>query len=270
MPETPTASADLESGFDPGIAVSVQPDSLSFTFGDGVFGPVSEMRRLDAIRPSLSDPACSGPDPVYGIAMDVGKVPHRTDLEQRYLLFGVVAYAAGQLGQEPVRSQGHIHAIAPHSGWSTPEVFEIWEGSAVIYAQEFAEKDPGRCIAVAAGPGDQVVVPPGWAHCAVNADPSRRMVFGAWCERQYGFVYDGVRALGGLAWFPFVSAGQITWKLNPRYAQSELQQRSPRAYPELGLRQDKQIYAQYEQNPEAVQWVSEPARLAELWKTFEP
>jgi glucose-6-phosphate isomerase len=96
------------------------------------------------------------------------------------------------------------------------------------------------------------------------------MVFGAWCERQYGFVYDGVRALGGLAWFPFVSAGQIIWKPNPRYAQSELQQRSPRAYPELGLRQDKPIYAQYEQNPGAIQWVPEPARLAELWKTFEP
>ena len=24
---------------------------------------------------------------------------------------------------EPVRSQGHIHSIAPHCGWSTPELF---------------------------------------------------------------------------------------------------------------------------------------------------
>jgi glucose-6-phosphate isomerase len=49
-----------------------------------------------------------------------------------------------------------------------------------------------------------------------------------------------------------------------------LQQRSARAYPELGLDQNQPIYAQYEKNPEAVQWVSEPARLAEIWKTFEP
>jgi glucose-6-phosphate isomerase len=270
MPEAPVAITHVESGFDPGIAVVLQPDSLSFKYGEGIFGPAPVMRRLDAIRPSLSDPACSGPDPVYGIAMDVGKVIHRAELERRYLLFGVVVYAAGQLGQEPVRSQGHVHDIAPHSGWSTPELYEIWEGRAVIYAQEFAGNNPGRCIAVAAGPGDQVVVPPGWAHCAVNADPARRMVFGAWCERQYGFVYDGVRALGGLAWFPFVSAAQITWKPNPRYGPSELQQRAARAYPELGLKQDTPIYIRYEQDPEAVQWVSEPSRLKQLWKTFEP
>jgi len=261
---------NAERGFDPGIAVTLQPDSLSFKYGDGIFGPVSEMRRLDAIRASLSDPGCSGPDPVYGIAMDVGKVEHRAELERRYLLYGVVAYAAGQLGDEPVRSQGHIHAVAPHSGWSTPELFEIWEGRAVIYAQEFAETNPGRCFAVTAGPGDQVVVPPGWAHCAINADPNRRMVFGAWCERQYGFVYDSVRAHGGLAWFPFVSGGQIAWRSNPRYALSELQQSTPRAYPELGLKRDTPIYKRYEQDPDAVQWISEPARLAELWKTFKP
>ena len=196
MPKAPIASADLESGFDPGIAVSVQPDSLSFKFGDGVFGPTSEMRRLDAIRPSLSDPACSGPDPVYGIAMDVGKVPHRADLERRYLLYGVVAYAAGQLGHEPVRSQGHIHAIAPHSGWSTPELFEIWEGSAVIYAQEFAEKNPGRCVAVAAGPGDQVVVPPGWAHCARSTQTRA----GEWCLERGASGNTGLSMMACVRW----------------------------------------------------------------------
>src|SRR6202167_5312917 len=84
-------------------------------------------------------------------------------------LFGVVVYASGRLGDEPVRSQGHIHAIAPHCGWSTPEVFEIWEGRAIVYAQESAEDDPGRCFAVTAGPGDKVVVPPGWAHAVINA-----------------------------------------------------------------------------------------------------
>jgi len=83
--------------------------------------------------------------------------------------FGVVAYASGRLGNEPVRSQGHVHAIAPHCGWSTPELFEIWEGSAIIYAQESDGDDPGRCVAIMAHAGEQVVVPPGWAHCVINA-----------------------------------------------------------------------------------------------------
>ena len=256
--------------FDPGLDVRLRENELSFDYGPGVTGPVAEMRRLDAIRTSLRDPNCSGPDPVYGIAMDVAQREDLPELERRYLLFGAVAYASGSLGDEPVRSQGHIHAAAAHSGWSTPELFEIWEGRAIIYAQQFAEDDPGLCIAVEASTGDQVVVPPGWAHCVINANPNVRMVFGALCERQYGFVYEGVRAHGGLAWFPLLSKNGIEWQVNPRYQRSKLKVRGPRRYPELGLHHETSIYRQFQQDPEAVQWVSEPARLASLWPTFEP
>ena len=57
--------------------------------------------------------------------------------------------------QKPTRSQGHVHAIAPHSGWSPPEVFQILEGRAIVYAQQSTEDDPGLCIAVSAGPGEK-------------------------------------------------------------------------------------------------------------------
>jgi glucose-6-phosphate isomerase len=256
--------------FDFGLPVTLRLGELAFDYGPDVIGPHAEMRRLNDIRASLRDPECDGPDPVYGIAMDVCRYADVTDLERRYLLFGVVAYAAGRLGDEPVRSQGHIHAPAPHSGWSTPELFEIWEGRAIIYAQEFAEDHPGRCIAVEAGPGDQVVVPPGWAHCVINADENSRMVFAALCERQYGFLYDAVRAHGGLAWYPLLRSGRIEWQANPRYGKSLLDVRRPRSYPELGLDASVSIYRQYQRNPEAMQWISEPAQVALLWPTLEP
>lgn len=63
---------------------------------------------------------------------------------QHYLLYGAVTYAAGRLGDEPVRSQGHIHTISPHSGWSTTEAYEIWSGKAIIYMQ--FEEDPERFL----------------------------------------------------------------------------------------------------------------------------
>lgn len=258
-------------GFDPGLDVTLRPGELIFDYGPDVQGPAPELRRLSEIRASLSDPRCEGPDPVYGIAMDVCRRGDEADLKRRYLLYGVVAYASGRLGDEPVRSQGHIHAPAPHSGRSTPELFEIWEGRAIVYAQESAGDDPGRCIAVVAGPGDQVVVPPGWAHCVINADEHAPMVFGAWCERQYGFLYDDVRAHRGVAWFPILRrGGGIEWQANPRYAKSSLQVRGPRGYPELGLDATLSIYRQYQRNPEAVQWISDPARVASLWAALEP
>jgi glucose-6-phosphate isomerase, archaeal len=256
--------------FDPKLGVRRALDDLRFKYDEGVFGPEPEFRRLDAIRRSLRDPNSSGPDPVYSIVMDVGRREHRTELERRMLLFGVVIYAAGQLGNEPVRSQGHIHAVAPHCGWSTPELFEIWEGRAIIYAQERADDDPGRCFAVTAGPGDKVVVPPNWAHAVINADPTRQMMFGAWCDRQYGFVYDAIRAHHGLAWFPIVDdTHSIRWEPNPSYRAGDLSIRGPRPYPELGLNSHTPIYEQFAADPESVQWVSEPSRATQVWSTFD-
>jgi glucose-6-phosphate isomerase len=265
----PPSDKPVDTGFDCGLDIRLRADSLAFDYGEGIFGPPAEMRKLDDIRPSLRDPHCTGPDPVYGIAMDVGKVNDAAELRKRFLLFGAVAYASGQLGEEPVRSQGHVHGVAPHCGWSTPEVFEIWEGRAIIYAQESVADDPGRCVVVEAGPGDQVVVPPNWAHFVANASATERMVFGALCERQYSFVYGGVRAHGGLAWFPLLRGASIEWKANPRYRTSDLRVRRPRVYPELGLDPAVPIYRQFEADPERVQWVSEPARLAEAWPVFE-
>jgi glucose-6-phosphate isomerase len=258
-----------------GLDIAVDPDTMGFRYGPGVRGPEPEFRTLDAIRPSLLDPACSGPSPVYSIAMDVRREADEAGLQERCLLFGVVAYAAGRLGREPVRSQGHVHATAPHSGWSPPELFEIWEGRAIIYAQQFAADDPGKCVAVLAGPGEKVVVPPGWAHAVINADPGRRMVFGAWCDRQYGFDYTGVRAHGGLAHFPVIvgdpeTANEIAWVANQRYRTSRLEVRGTRTYPELGLNPVEPIYSQYLSKPESVEWVAWPGRFAEIWKNFVP
>ncbi|MDF1493151.1 glucose-6-phosphate isomerase family protein [Caproiciproducens sp. CPB-2] len=176
--------------FYPGFDVKPDIGSLDFSYGEGVFGPVTEKRRLDDIRRSLSDPSASGPEVVYSVAMDVGKTRDQDDLRARNLLYGAMIYAKGRVGDEPVRSQGHVHAVSPSCGSSTPEVYEIWSGEAVIFMQESDGDDAGECYAVRAGEGEVVIVPEGWVHCTVNADPTREMTFGAWCVRDYGFDYE--------------------------------------------------------------------------------
>lgn len=109
-----------------------------------------------------------------------------------------MTYAAGRLGDEPVRSQGHVHKGASRSG---------------------------------------------------------RLV----------------RARGGLAWFPQLGEdGRIGWRAKPRYSAPPLVERRARAYPELGLVAGEPIYRTFARDPGAVQWVSDPARVAHLWRGFEP
>lgn len=255
--------------FDCGLNIHVFSEPMGFRYGPDVFGPEPELRRLDAIRPSLMNPHCSGPDPVYAIAMDVGRRGDERELHKRQLLFGVVAYAAGRLGDEPVKSQGHVHKVAAHSGWSAPEMFEIWQGRAVIYMQERAEDDPGKCIALEARQGERVVVPPAWAHAVISADSENPLVFGAWCDREYGFEYAQVRQHGGLAWFPKIVSDRLEWSRNPKYAARDLILRQARSYPELGLSDAQPLYAHIA-TPGSIQWVSKPGALSDLWREFEP
>ena len=159
--------------FDPGLDVQASHQPLGFRYGPEVAGPEPEFRSLDSIRPSLRDPQCAGPNPVYAIVMDVAKQAHHADLEKRMLLYGVVTYAerppgpgaGAQPGPRAPRGRAQRMVAARSFMKSGP-------GRAVIYMQEFAADDPGRCFAVEAGPGDKVVVPPGWAHATLNADPA--------------------------------------------------------------------------------------------------
>ncbi len=257
--------------FDPGFNIVPVHHPMSFNYGCDCFGPVVENRYLDDIRNSLRDPECSGPAIVYSIAMDVGKLSHRTLLEKMNLLYGVVMYAAGKLGEEPIRSQGHIHKVSPVSLCSTPEVYEIWEGEGIIYMQENGDDNPGRCYAVYAHAGEVVIVPPGWTHATISANPSTPLVFGAWCDRNYGFVYDKVRAHKGIAWFPlFDSDGKLKWEPNPNYIESELICKTPERHPELGIESGKSIYSTFEQNPYTFRYVPHPQDKQAVWQNFVP
>lgn len=257
--------------FDPGFDIKPQYNPLGFNYGDGVFGPEVENRRLDDIRKSLLDPECMGPDIVYSIAMDVGCEKDRNDILSRNLLYGAVTYAAGRLGNEPVRSQGHIHAVSRSCGSSTPEVYEIWSGEAIIYMQESAKDDPGRCFAVHAKPGEVVVVPPYWAHCTISANKDMPLTFGAWCVRDYGFEYDDVRQHGGLAWFPILEDnGQIKWIKNSKYNKCEITLKDAREYAELSIEKQVPIYSQFQEDPDKFLFVSKPDIVKDIWNKFIP
>ena len=64
--------------------------------------------------------------------------------------------------------------------------------------------------------------------------------------------------------------GAIRWEANPNYMASKLQPRKARVYTELGLSSATPIYEYLHCAPEAIQWVSDPARFSQLWPEFEP
>ena len=84
--------------------------------------------------------------------------------------------------------------------------------------------------------GQVVIVPPGWAHCTINAKPDESMMFGAWCVRDYGFDYQDIRKHKGFAYFPKVKGEKIV----------------------------------FEKNPEIFRFVTNPEIAEEMWKGYQP
>ena len=81
-------------------------------------------------------------------------------------------------GRSQSESQGHIHKISPYSGWSTPEIYEIWSGEAIIYMQEYAEDQRsmlcGTCLS--GGCSDRSSI--GY-DATISANPRLPLTFGA-------------------------------------------------------------------------------------------
>jgi glucose-6-phosphate isomerase len=116
-----------------------------------------------------------------------------------------------------------------------------------------------------------VIVPPYWAHATISADAQQPLTFGAWCDRNYGFEYDGVRAHKGLAWFPVIAAsGEIEWQKNPNYAECGLVFKNPEKYNQLRIDPGKSIYEQFESDPGKFLFVPQPQLVKEIWKNFVP
>ena len=252
----------------PGFDIKPDIATMNFEYGAGMFGPITEKRKLNDIRLSLSDPNAVGPEIVYSVAMDVGKQKDLEDLRKRNLLYGAMIYARGKIGNEPVRSQGHVHAISLSCNSSTPEVYEIWSGKAIIFMQESDSDNAGECYAVHAKEGEVVIVPDGWVHCTVNADKDQEMTFGAWCVRDYGFDYVGVRKHGGVAYFPQYGGDELNWIKNPAYKQSNLHVICAPNYSRLGIEKGIPIYRQYEENHNLFNFVVNPAVYKEIRKIY--
>lgn len=257
--------------FDPGLDIGMDGQAMSFCYGPGVFGPAVEYRLLEDVRATLLDPAAHGPQRLYAIAMDMGRQCDRGQLIGRSLLFGACIYAAGRIGKEPVRSQGHVHAVSASSGTSTPELYQILQGRAIVFMQPGAGAQTDIAYAVRCGPGDMVIVPPGFAHYTVNADPDGPMAFGAWCVRDYGFDYEKVRAMRGLSYYPLLGEdGQVLFHKNPSYGQVRLVQKVPADYAAFGLRRAAPIYPLLHDPQVPLDFVARPADFPQLWEGFVP
>jgi glucose-6-phosphate isomerase, archaeal len=247
-----------------GLPVVLDPARLTLDFGDGIATEPLAQRRIGDIREMLPDPNVTGPDPLYSIYMDV-RVPDLSDqLDARGLAYGAVVDSPGQIGNEFVRSQGHVHSSP--AGTTTPylEIYEFWYGTGAVYLQDAAQPTVTDVMLVDVSPGDKLIIPPGWVHVVVNTG-STPLAFGALYAADAVLMYDALRALNGTAWAMLADG---SFAANPRYQSPPRPGRVRAAeYPAFGIVRDRPVLTEFAGNPGRYDYVVRPEAFPEVWTT---
>jgi glucose-6-phosphate isomerase, archaeal len=242
-----------------GFGVRLDPEALALEFASGITTAPVQVRRLDEVRALLCDPASDGPEHLYTIYMDI-RVPGLADtLRAHGLGYGAVVYNHGALGREALRSQGHVHSLAPDTGVGYSELYEFWHGRGLVYMQDRATADVSDVVVVEAGPGDKVAIPPGWAHATVNLGGGP-MAFGAVYALDAKLLYEPLRKLQGTAHYVLADG---TYEPNPRYSSVPPVRRTPpHLIPECGVDPGRPALAG---DLARLDFVSRPERHPALW-----
>ncbi len=267
-PPNPPAALHALSGLN--IAVD-DAALLSLRFGDGLLAPAPLHRSASDLRAVLRNADAVDPStPVYTVYRGVTSEEVRSEIERRGLLYAVLVLRAGSIGQERARIRGHINSHAAGTPTTYPEVYEIWQGRALLYLQCEASPDVSDVVLLELSPGNKAIVPPGWASLVVNIG-EEPLVAGSWLAEECRPQYAALESLGGMAHYVLAGSEPPGYDLepNPQYRSVP----APRSvlvqdYPNFGLTQDEPMFTTFRRNPDVFRFMTRPQDYAGIWTTL--
>jgi glucose-6-phosphate isomerase len=173
--------------------------------------PSPRVRTLEEIRGVLMDPACECRDPLYFMYRDLSKSPEDGAwLRREGLRYDVTVIPPRVLCGEYVKTKGHHHP-PDEKGVPYPEIYEVILGRAHYLLQTRTAED---VLLVRAGPGDRVLVPPGYGHVTINPGEATLVMANIVSDR-FESDYSVYERMRGAAYFEVAGGALVK---NPRYA----------------------------------------------------
>jgi glucose-6-phosphate isomerase len=174
--------------------------------------PAPRVRTIEEIRGVLMDPSCECREPLYFMYRDLSRSPGDGRwLREQGLRYDLTVIPARTLCGEYVKTKGHHHPPNP-GGIPYPEIYEVLQGDA-HYLLQTATADDVRLVW--AGPGDRVLVPPGFGHVTINPG-STTLSMANIVSTRFESDYTSYERLHGAAYFELEGGALVK---NPRYGE---------------------------------------------------
>jgi glucose-6-phosphate isomerase len=221
-------------------------DAGLLVFGSDVIVDEHRERLLDALSPVVMTPDAARGSGDIAYYMDNG-VYDRADagrLAGVRMRYELTLMPPRTVGNEYVKTFGHIHHKEPVSGLEWTEVVEVLTGTAHFLLQTLDLTGPDADVVylIEAGPGQKVLLPPGFDHCTINPG-DEPLLFSDVIALGVAGDYGRFVATRGAAYLEVNGADGPEMIPNPTYRRvAPLTPVTPRDYPELHLTSTEPLY----------------------------
>jgi glucose-6-phosphate isomerase len=257
-----------------GMPLKFDERTCHVSFGKGMRRPSYDTRELDALRPVLMDPDAVGPEVVYWMYRNCGRLVDAALLEAYDLRYDVSAFVSARFGPEYMKTSGHYHPDIPGQRIAYPEVYEIIYGEALYVLQKVADygAPPARVqvediIIARVRAGQKAIMPPGYGHVTVNT-LDRPLVMSNWVSDRFSSFYGSVEECQGFAQYVVERDGEPAYVKNERYKRDlpEIRFAQVQEVPELGVTWDTPLYQACAEAPERFEFLNDPGKYEqEIW-----
>ena len=259
-----------------GIPMSIDDRTLDLTVTGATYEDLKKKKRKD-MAGLLYDPRTieDGDGLAYSFYSIIILAKDKQLFEHYGYTNGVTILQAGVINGECIKNSGHFHIAAEGHRYPNTEVYEILFGKAVFLLQKsrnFMKHDEeiilDDCKMVFLSQGEKIIVPPFYAHCAVNVGEGP-MVFGnlaAPCELDY----SPITAHHGFFTYVMKAAGELKFINNTHYKQVPActKVKTAENLP-LGIDFNRSLYECFVANPDTFRYLDHPDDyLEDLEKQF--
>ncbi|HZS92366.1 MAG TPA: glucose-6-phosphate isomerase family protein [Chloroflexota bacterium] len=254
-----------------GVEVSYDPARHDVVLGPGVQAEAWRTRRAAEMRDVLPPEVSAEIDPDEPLYSMINGVYHTGDLamaSRSPLRYELTVLPPRRLGREYVKTLGHIHSPAPSGALTYAEVYEVLLGRAhfLFFRMHPDGEEVEEMVVVEAGPGDRVVVPPGYHHLSVNPG-DEAMIFSDLIDRSAATDYSLLRARGGAPYVCVATATGPRYEPNPRYGSAPAPRHvRARDLPGHELLPRIPLYRMALDAPGALAFLSDPAPYTHLYE----
>lgn len=252
---------DLQNIF--GIGVTLNEENGELQFAEDVVCEQSSVKMLSQVTSLLRDDRILKDEVSYRFYMNIMKKEDEAVFKEHHVTNGITIIMPGTVNGECRKNSGHFHRLCEGHRLPYPEAYEILYGEAMFLLQKAANSDINEELeledvrAVVLKQGEKLIVPPCYAHCAVNIGESI-MAFGNLAV-PCPLNYEPIQKKRGFFTYVMKQNGKLILLPNPAYkSPMDIQMVSAKEDPALGMDFHTPLYTSFVNDPSMFAYLDDP------------